>query len=103
MMAWTSMNVSRPRFSVRDLLRGGTIEKPDVWLGDARQCGIFGRRPAQTLRQGIGAVRNAMLEPWSDGQAEGQINRLKTLKRSPYGRAGIDLLPVRMMPLHEPH
>jgi transposase len=43
-----------------------------------------------------------VLETWSNGQAEGQINRLKALKRSMYGRAGIDLLRARMMPLHEP-
>jgi transposase len=87
----------------RGLLRGGTVGKLDVWLVDARQGGIFGmRRFAQTLRQDIGAVRNAMLEPWSSRQAEGQINRLKTLKRSMYGRAGIDLLRARTMPIHEP-
>jgi transposase len=51
------------------------------------------------LRQDIEAVRNAVLESWSNGQTEGQINRLKMLKRSMYGRAGIDLLRVRMMPL----
>jgi transposase len=85
------------------VLRGGTVEKLETWLGDARQCGIFGiRRFAQTLRQDIGAVRNVMLAPWSNWQAEGQINPLKTLKRSMYGRAGIDLLRARMMVLHEP-
>jgi transposase len=84
------------------LLRGGTVEKLDAWLGDARQCGIFGmRRFARTLRQDIGAVRNAMLEPWSDGQAEGPINRWKTLKRAMYGRAGVDLLRTRMITLQE--
>jgi transposase len=98
---FTTMRQLAMRF--RGLLRGGTVEKLDAWLGDARQCGIFGmQRFARTLRQDIGAVRNAMLEPWSNGQAEGQINRLKTLKRAMYGRAGIDLLRARMMPLHEP-
>jgi transposase len=33
------------------------------------------------------------------GQTEGQINRLKMLKRAMYGRAGIDLLRARMIPL----
>jgi len=33
------------------------------------------------------------------GQTEGQINKLKTLKRAMYGRAGVDLLRARMMPL----
>ena len=47
----------------------------------------------------IEAVRNAVLEPWSNGQTEGQINKLKTLKRAMYGRAGVDLLRARMMPL----
>jgi transposase len=44
-------------------------------------------------------VRNAMSEPWSNGQTEGQINRPKTLKRAMYGRAGVELLRARMMPL----
>jgi transposase len=86
----------------RGLLRSGTAAKLDVWLNDARQCGIYGmRRFAMTLRQDIDAFRNAVLEPWSNGQAEGQINRLKTLKRSMYGRAGVELLRARMMPPHE--
>ncbi|WP_161915514.1 transposase [Methylosinus sp. C49] len=45
------------------------------------------------------AVRNAIAEPWSSGQAEGQINRLKTLKRAMFGRAGIELLRARMLPI----
>ena len=61
---------------------------------------IYGmRRFGRTLRQDTEAVRNAVLEPWSNGQTEGQINRLKTLKRAMYGRAGVDLLRARMMPL----
>jgi transposase len=38
---------------------------------------------ARTLRRDIDAVRNAITEQWSNGQREGQINRLKTLKRGP--------------------
>jgi transposase len=41
------------------------------------------------------------LEPWSNGQTEGQINKLKTFKRAMYGRADVDLLRARMMPLQE--
>ena len=55
----------------------------------------------RNLRQDIDAVRNAILEPWSNGQVEGQINRLKTLKRSMYGRASVELLRARMMPLQD--
>ena len=37
-------------------------------------------------------MRAALTEPWSSGQAEGQVNRLKLLKRQSYGRASFDLL-----------
>ena len=43
------------------------------------------------------AVRAALTEPWSSGQAEGQINRLKLFKRQSYGRAGLVLLKRRMV------
>jgi transposase len=57
------------------------------------------QRFAKTIRQDLEAVRNAMSEPWSNGQTEGQINKLKTLRRAMYGRAGVELLRARMMPL----
>jgi transposase len=56
---------------------------------------------AVKLRYDISAVHNAICEPWSNGQTEGQINRLKMLKRAMYGRAGVALLRARMRPLHE--
>jgi transposase len=49
------------------------------------------------------AVRNAITETWSNGQTEGQINRVKLLKRAMYGRADLDLLRVRMIPLNPSH
>jgi len=52
------------------------------------------------LGRDIDAVRNAIEQPWSNGQVEGQINRLKTLKRAMYGRAGVELLRARMLPYH---
>ena len=55
-------------------------------------------RFARTLNRDYDAVKNAIEMPWSNGQAEGQINRLKTLKRSMYGRAGPELLRARMLP-----
>ncbi len=95
---FTTMRRLAMRF--RGLLRGGTVERLDIWLNDAGKCGIYGmRRFVRTLRQDIEAIRNAVLEPWSNGQTEGQINRLKTLKRAMYGRASVDLLRARMMPL----
>ncbi len=57
------------------------------------------QRFTRTLRRDIDAVGNAIIEPWSNGQTEGQINRLKTLKRAMYGRAGPGLLRARMLPM----
>jgi transposase len=88
---FTTMRALAMRF--RGLLCGGTVERLDIWLNDARASGIYGiRRFVRTLRQDIEAVRNAVLGPWSNGQTEGQINRLKTLKRAMYGGVGVDLL-----------
>ena len=96
---FTAMRRLAMRF--RGLLRGGTAEGLDAWPDpDARASGIYAmQRFAKTIRQDLEAVRNAMSEPWSNGQTEGQINRLKTLKRAMYGRAGVELLRARMMPL----
>jgi Transposase len=43
------------------------------------------------------AVRAAVKLGWSNGPVEGQINRLKMLKRTMYGRAGLDLLGRRFL------
>jgi transposase len=58
------------------------------------------RQFAATLRRDVVAVRNAISEPWSNGQTERQINRLKTLKCAMYGRAGTELLRAGLLPLH---
>jgi transposase len=84
----------------RGILRGGDVEKLTVWLYDADRSALYGiRRFVHTLRLDLAAVCNAIAEIWSNGQAEGQINRLKMLKRAMYGRAGVDLLRARMIPL----
>ncbi|EHP91380.1 transposase of ISMdi2, ISL3 family [Methylorubrum extorquens DSM 13060] len=49
------------------------------------------------LRQDEAAVRVAIVEPWSNGLVEGQVIRLKMIKRSMYGRAKFDLLRQRVL------
>lgn len=44
---------------------------------------------------------DAVLGPWSNGQTEGKIYRLKALKWTMYGRAGVDLLRARLIPLRD--
>ena len=53
---------------------------------------------ARTLRRDIDAVKNALTERWSNGKTEGQINRLKPLKRAMYGRAGTESCELECCP-----
>ena len=64
------------------------------WLGILTFT--FGRF-AKTLRRDLTAVQNALRKPFSNGPVEGHINRLKTLKRQMYGRAGLALLRARLL------
>jgi transposase len=43
------------------------------------------------------AVEAAITSAWSNGQTEGQICKLKLVKRQMYGRAKIDLLQARVI------
>ena len=95
---FTTMGGLAMRF--RGILRSKNVAKLGVWLTDAHQSGLYAmQRFARTLRRDIDAVRSAVTETWSNGQTEGQINRLKTLKRAMYGRAGPELLRARMLQL----
>ena len=43
------------------------------------------------------AVAAAIASPWSNGQTEGQITKLKLVKRQMYGRGKLDLLQARVI------
>jgi transposase len=43
------------------------------------------------------AIQNALTMPWSNGQVEGQINKLKMIKRQMYGRASFGLLRKKLL------
>jgi len=49
------------------------------------------------LERDTDAVAAAIGIPWSSGPVEGQVNRLKAIKRSAYGRAGLPLLRQRVL------
>ncbi|WP_109518908.1 transposase [Teichococcus aestuarii] len=49
------------------------------------------------LRKDIAAVQAALDLPWSTSPVEGQINRLKMIKRTMCGRAGFELLRARVL------
>ena len=52
---------------------------------------------AHFLRRDHDAIRNGLSLPYSSGPVEGNINRLKMLKRQMFGRAGLDLLRKRVL------
>lgn len=55
------------------------------------------RRFAKGLRDDLSAVTAALSMSWSNGQTEGQVNRLKLIKRQMFGRAKFDLLRRRVL------
>jgi transposase len=57
------------------------------------------QRFAAGLQRDYAAVTAAVEQPWSNGQVEGQVHRLKLLKRQMYGRSGFQLLRKRVLPL----
>lgn len=68
------------------------------WFTQASRCSIIEmHRFAAGLQADLSAVRAAVALLWSSGQVEGQINRLKYLKRQMYGRAGLQLLAARVI------
>ena len=63
-----------------------------AWIEEVleSECGLnnFG----ENLLKDYDAVNNAVITSISNGQVEGQVNRIKTLKRRMYGKAGFQLL-----------
>lgn len=69
----------------------------DPWLQDAATSGIAEFRAlAVGMRRDRAAITAALESPWSQGQTEGQVTRLKLVKRAMYGRGGLDLLRARL-------
>ncbi|MGO7837231.1 ISL3 family transposase [Rhizobium johnstonii] len=65
------------------------------WIDRARESLVasFGNGVAKDIQ----AVRAAIVSPWSNGQTEGQITKLKLVKRQMYGRGKLDLLQARLI------
>ena len=77
------------------MVKDKTPDAFDGWLRAAETSALASF--AAGLRRDEDAVRAALSEPWSNGQTEGQVNRLKVIKREMYGRADFDLLRARVL------
>jgi transposase len=73
-------------------------ERLESWLFQAENSSIpeFVRLAA-SFRTDYAAVQAGLMSPWSNGQVEGQVNRLKLIKRQMFGRARFDLLRKRVL------
>jgi len=70
----------------------------DEWVQEAKASGVAELKAfAVKLAQDAQAMVAAMVLPYSQGQTEGQINKLKLVKRSMYGRGKFDLLRQRVL------
>jgi transposase len=80
------------------LVRERRGEDLDAWRTQAAQSGMEPlARFAEGLQDDLAAIRSGLTLPWSNGVTEGQVTRLKLLKRQAYGRAHVALLRQRML------
>lgn len=76
------------------MVRTRKMEDLQPWVDEARDSLMASF--AVGLAADHQAVAAALVEPWSNGQTEGQITKLKLVKRQMYGRAKLDLLRARL-------
>lgn len=77
------------------MLREHEINELAPWLSAAEGSEL--KAFARGIRRDYDAVLAALCFPWSNGQVEGQVHRLKLVKRTMYGRAKLDLLRARVL------
>ena len=93
------------------MFRNREVTALELWLQEAANRGVAELwQFAITIRRDEPAGRAALEWSWSNGQLEGQINRVKVIKRVGYGRAKLDLqrqriwhrvvVPVPAIPAH---
>lgn len=81
------------------MVRKQVPEQLDGWLVDAATSGVPDLVTfADGLRRERAELLAALTLPWSTGPVEGQITKLKLIKRQGYGRAGLDTLKRRFLP-----
>ena len=77
------------------MIRSREVGNLSSWIHDAE--GSLLASFARGISKDASAVKGAITEPWSNGQTEGQVNKLKLVKRQMYGRAKLDLLEARLL------
>jgi transposase len=80
---------------VTSMVRKRCLDALDPWLERARSSLVASF--ATGVLKDKAAVAAAITSPWSNGQTEGQITKLKLVKRQMYGRGKLDLLQARLI------
>jgi transposase len=76
------------------MIRKRSLADLEPWLERARASLVASF--ANGVTKDLDAVRAAITSSWSNGQTEGQITKLKLVKRQMYGRGKLDLLQARL-------
>ncbi len=79
----------------QDMIRRKAATDLDGWI-DRAQGSLVAAFANGVLKDKV-AITAAIASPWSNGQTEGQICKLKLVKRQMYGRGEIDLLQARVI------
>ena len=80
------------------MIKQREVDELDGWIEEASASQIKEMVGfAEGLKKDREAVRGSLRYKWSNGQVEGQVNRLKLIKRQMYGRAKFDLLKARVL------
>ncbi len=77
------------------MIRKRAITALDPWIELARSSLVASF--ANGVMKDRAAIAAAITSPWSNGQTEGQITKLKLVKRQMYGRGKLDLLQARVI------
>jgi transposase len=81
--------------SFQAMIRKKSLADLEPWLERARSSLVASF--ANGVIKDQAAVKAAITSPWSNGQTEGQITKLKLVKRQMYGRGKLDLLQARVI------
>lgn len=82
----------------RNMMENKAGNELNGWIEEVQNSVITELRTfAKGLLTDLKAVENAISLPWSNGPVEGNVNKLKTIKRQMYGRASFELLRKRLI------
>lgn len=85
-------------WNFKAILLSGEKEELQTWLQKAESLELAELNSfLNGLKKDIDAVINALMFPYSNGLAEGSVNKLKTIKRIMYGRASFELLRSKLL------